>query len=285
MPSHPPRNFAQPQWDGSICEPGTQLLLHAEQGIGDTIQFIRYLSLTMSRCPAVIVECQPELQRLLRFNAPGCRVIARGETLPPFDMHCPLLSLPRVFKTRLDSIPAHLSYLFPEPHLLEGWRKRFAGVKGRKIGLVWAGNRHFKGDRTRSLSLDRLQPIGAVSGICSYSLQKGYASAQIRCPSAKFQLEDLSSQLHDFAETAAAMCALDLIITTDTSVAHLAAALGRPTWLMLQFVPDWRWMLIRDDSPWYPTMRLFRQPSRGDWDSVIRGVADELRNDALRTEK
>ncbi|MGD0388832.1 MAG: tetratricopeptide repeat protein [Tepidisphaeraceae bacterium] len=272
----PGRNFARPQWDGCPLEART-LVLHAEQGYGDAIQFIRYLPLVEQRGGRIIIECPAELQRLFQTIAGRCQIVAAGQSLPPFDLHCPILSLPLVFKTTLESIPAEVPYLFPDAELLESWRQKLsASAAGLKVALAWAGNPNVKVDRARSMSLDRLAPLSEVRGATFYSLQKGEAARQAEQPPPGLRLVNLGPELHDFADTAAVMCLMDLVITTDTSVAHLAGALGRPVWVMLQFMPDWRWLLDRDDSPWYPTMRLFRQSARGDWDSVITRVAEAL---------
>ncbi len=271
-----PRNFPQPQWDGCPLE-GRTLLLHLEQGFGDAIQFIRYLPLVAQRGGKIIVECHTELRRLFQTIAGTSQIVTRGQPLPAFDLHCPLLSLPRVFGTTLASIPQVVPYLSPDPALAEAWRQKL-GAPGRelRVGLAWAGNPKFKGDRTRSLNLQQLSPLANARGVKFYSLQKGRAGEQTKNPPAGLEMLDLGPELNDFADTAAVMSQMDLIITTDTSVPHLAGALGRPVWVMLQFVPDWRWLLEREDSPWYPSMRLFRQPSRGDWDSVITRVVDAL---------
>jgi tetratricopeptide (TPR) repeat protein len=275
FPSRPP-NFSQPLWDGRPMN-GRTILLHAEQGLGDTLQFIRYLPLVQSRGGKPIVLCQPELERLLRTQARGWPVVAKGQPLPDFELHCPVASLPRAFGTTPRSIPSEVPYLFPDPELLESWRQKLAGgITGPRVALAWAGNPNFSWDRTRSITLDRLAPLAEVRGVTFYSLQKGESQSQTGHPPPGLRLADLGPELHDFADTAAALCLMDLVITTDTSVAHLAGALGRPVWLMLQFVPDWRWFPRREDSAWYPSMRLMRQPSKGDWGSVIRRVADEL---------
>jgi tetratricopeptide (TPR) repeat protein len=291
------RNFAQPQWDGRPLE-GRTLLLHTEQGLGDAIQFIRYVPLVAQRGGRIILECQPELQRLFQTVAGRCKVVARGQPLPAFDLHCPLLSLPQVFGTNLSSVPNIVPYLSPDPALLDAWSQTLGSPGGQlRVGLAWAGGPWFKADRTRSLNLQQLAPFAAVSeakpaaaeakpaaaeakpavrGVKFYSLQKGPAGQQAKNPPVGLELVDLGPKLNDFADTAAVMSLMDLIITTDTAVPHLAGALARPVWTMLQFVPDWRWLLERADSPWYPTMRLFRQPCLGDWDSVITRVFEAL---------
>jgi Flp pilus assembly protein TadD len=279
----PARNFAQAQWDGCPLEART-LLLYAEQGLGDAIQFIRYLPLVAQRGGRIIIECQAELQRLFQTMAGICQVVAFGQPLPAFDLHCPLLSLPRVFGTNLANIPHIVPYLSPDPALVDAWSRTLGSPDGRlRVGLAWAGSPRFKGDRTRSLNLQQLAPLAAAAearptarGVKFYSLQKDAAGEQAKNPPVGLELVDLGPKLNDFADTAAVMSLMDLIITTDTSVPHLAGALARPVWVMLQFMPDWRWLWDRDDSPWYPTMRLFRQPRIGDWDSVIARVVEAL---------
>jgi tetratricopeptide (TPR) repeat protein len=271
------RRFSQPVWDGGDLK-GRTILLYAEQGFGDMIQFIRYAPFVAGRGGRVIVEASPPLIRLLR-QVPGVEQwITSGEPLPAFDVQCSPMSLPRMFGTTLETVPAQKEYLRAEEQLVEDWRERLAGqADGLKVGIAWAGSPTFKGDRTRSLSLDRLAPLGAVSGVTFFTLQKGAAAAQADRPPTGMRLVNLSGELHDFADTAAVMSQMDLVITTDTSVAHLAGALGRPVWVMLQFMPDWRWLLDREDSPWYPTMRLVRQKRLGDWEGVIERVTAGLR--------
>ncbi|MGD0390086.1 MAG: tetratricopeptide repeat protein, partial [Tepidisphaeraceae bacterium] len=279
----PARNFARPQWDGCPLQDRT-LLLHAEQGFGDAIHFIRYLPLVQQRGGRIVIECPAELQRLFQTIAGRCQIVVRGRPLPPFDFHCPILSLPLAFKTTLESIPAEVPYLFPDPELLESWRQKLsASAAGLKVALNWAGNPNVRRDHARSMSLDRLAPLSEVRGATFYSLQKGAAGRQADQPPAGLPLVNLAPELHDFADTAAVMCLMDLVITTDTSVAHLAGALGRPVWVMLQFMPDWRWFLDREDSPWYPTMRLFRQAAPGDWLDVTQRVAERLEKSIRKT--
>jgi cytochrome c-type biogenesis protein CcmH/NrfG len=278
------RNFAQPQWDGCPLE-GRTLVLHAEQGFGDALQFIRYLPLVQQRGGRIVIECPAGLQRLFQTTMAGrCQIVVRGQPLPPFDLHCPILSLPLAFKTTMESIPAEVPYLFADAELVESWRQKLGvSAAGLKVALAWAGNPKVKGDRTRSMSLDRLAPLWEVGGATFYSLQKGAAAVRADQPPAGQPLVNLAPELHDFADTAAVMGLMDLVITTDTSVAHLAGALGRPVWVMLRFMPDWRWFLDRDDSPWYPTMRLFRQTTPGDWLDVVQRVAKHLENSKRQT--
>jgi len=272
----PARNFAQVQWDGSPLN-GRAILLYAEQGFGDVIQFIRYLPLVARRGGKIIVECQAELERLFRTIQERFQIVVRGQPLPAFDVQCPMMSLPRVFATNLENIPAGAAYLFPDRERLEFWRQKLnLSVTGLNIALNWAGTPNFKADRTRSITLDRLARLSQVRGATYFSIQKGAAEGHADRPPAGLRLINLAPELHDFADTVAVMCLMDLVISTDTSVPHLAGALGRPVWTMLQFMPDWRWHVDRDDSPWYPTMRLFRQRSRGDWDGVVGRVVEAL---------
>ena len=270
----PPRNFSQPQWDGSPLENRT-LLLHAEQGLGDTIQFIRYVSLAARRGGKIIIGCQAELQRLFRIMPEGCQIVVQGALLPNFDLHCPLLSLPLVFGTTLENIPNTVPYLYADVQDAKSWQQRLdEHSPGLKVGLVWAGSPTH--DPQRFIKLSNLAPLGQVSGVRFFSLQKGEASIQAKTPPAGMELIDWTAELKDFADTAALIANLDLVITIDTAAVHLAGALGKPVWTLLPFIPDWRWMLEREDSPWYPTMRLFRQSIRGDWDGVIKRVAEAL---------
>ena len=269
------REFAAPRWDGGDIA-GRTILLHAEQGIGDTLQFVRYAPLLARRGAHVIVLCQPPLKRLL-MEMDDVSVIADGEPLPEFDLQLPLMSLPRRFGTALATIPADVPYLRADPVDVRTWSKKLDGKNHFKIGLVWAGNRRHLNDHNRSCTLEALAPLADVSGIRLYSLQKGEATAGIRSASANMELVDLNDELVDFADTAAVITCLDLVITVDTAVAHLAGALARPAWLLLPFAPDWRWMLAREDSPWYPSLRLFRQNQAGDWDSVLTAVIHALR--------
>jgi Tfp pilus assembly protein PilF len=278
----PRRNFAQPMWDASPSHDRT-LLIHAEQGFGDTLQFVRYLPIVRERVAKIILECQPTLVQLVESVSDGVTVIPQSSTLPPFDMHCPLLSLPKMFRTRLDSIPARVPYLAAAPSEIERWKRQVDHVgPGLKVGLVWAGNPLFSDDLFRSLKLEQLSPLATVEGVRYFSLQKGAAAEQLKSPPPGLELINWTEQLHTFSDTAALIANLDLIITSDTSVAHLAAALNRPTWLMLSHSPDWRWMLTGENCPWYPSVRLFRQTRRADWADVIRRVAMALQAVAKR---
>lgn len=264
--------FAAPRWDGSDLA-GRTLLLHTEYGFGDTIQFIRYVN-QLSQQGTVIVQCPPSLVRLLSSMSAIRQVIPIGMELPAFDMYAPLLSLPHLLGTTLESIPGHVPYLSaPTQKTLT---LETAGNKGFKVGFAWAGNLAYSRDHSRSCSLHQFADVLMTPEVTFYSLQKGERVAElIQLPEA-IAVQDLSGLLNDFADTAGAIAQLDLVITTDTAVAHLAGALGKPVWVLLSFVPDWRWLLDRDDSPWYPTMRLFRQTQLGDWDGVFERVAQAL---------
>jgi tetratricopeptide (TPR) repeat protein/glycosyltransferase involved in cell wall biosynthesis len=268
-----PRPLPQPLWDGSPLQ-GKTILLHAEQGYGDTLQFIRYAALVKAQGATVIFECPEPLLRLLQ-GTPGIdRLIPQDTPLPDFDLHAPLVSLPHLLRTTLDTIPATVPYLstFPSsplPHLPSAY----------KIGIVWTGNPEHKNNYHRSCPIAHFRSLAEIPGVQLFSLQKGDAAADLAANLAAdptLPIQDLSAQLTDFADTAAAIAQLDLVMTIDTSVAHLAGALGKPVWVLLSFAADWRWMLDRADSPWYPSARLFRQPQAGDWQSVFQQVQEAL---------
>lgn len=264
--------LSQPLWDGSYLS-GQTLLIHAEQGLGDTIQFIRYAPLAAQRGARVLLECQQELFRLLT-NVTGIdQLVVRGNSLPEFHVQVPLMSLPRIFGTTRETIPASVPYLTAPESLIQ--LQVPVGTK-LKIGIVWAANSQHKGVRRRSCSLKHFVRLFKLPNTAFYSLQKGPQVAELAQLSGKLAIQDLSSQLNDFADTAAVIAQLDLVITVDTSVAHLAGAMNIPVWVLLCFNSDWRWMLGREDSPWYPSMRLFRQPSPGDWVSLLKHVEQAL---------
>lgn len=269
------REFAAPRWTGDELA-GRRLLLHAEQGVGDMLQFVRYAPLLARRGARVIVLCQPELKRLL-VEMEDVTVVTDGDPLPDFDVHLPLMSLSRLLGTTLSTIPANVPYLRADPVDVRAWSGRLAGDSCFKVGLVWAGNPRHLNDRNRSCTLATFAPLADVTGIRFYSLQKGEAGTQARNPPANMKLVVAGDELFDFADTAALMASLDLVITVDTAAAHLAGALARPVWVLLPFAPDWRWLLERGDSPWYPSMRLFRQKTPGDWRGAISEVVTALR--------
>lgn len=273
---HKMRDFPQPVWDGSEVK-GSTVLLHSEQGFGDAIQFIRYAPLVAKRGARVIVECQRELLSLLQGVEGVSRVVEQGKLLPEFDMHCPLLSLPLTFGTTASSIPADIPYIPVDPSLVKKWSAaiNMDGVQF-KIGLVWSGNPKNTNDRNRSLPLSIFSDIAGIRGVVLYSLQMGEAAEQADSMPEGLKLLDYTRDIHDFSDTAAFIENLDMVISVDTAVAHLAGALGKPVWTLLPTVPDWRWQLKRSDSPWYPTMRLFRQSVSGEWGDVILRITDEL---------
>jgi tetratricopeptide (TPR) repeat protein len=264
-----------PLWLGEGVIAGKTVLLHAEQGFGDTIQFIRYAPLLAGRGAKVICEIQPELRPLLS-SLRGVTVIASGEPLPAFDLHCPLLSLPLAFETRLDTIPAAIPYLSAPADRVAYWRDRLP-QSGLRAGFVWSGQSSHKNDANRSIALARLAALFANSPIPCFGLQTDPRPADGEVLRGLPNLVDLGGDLRDFADTAAIISLLDVVISVDTAVAHLAGALGKPVAILLPYAADFRWMRNREDTPWYPTAKLFRQPAFGDWDSVIGRIGDELR--------
>jgi tetratricopeptide (TPR) repeat protein len=276
----PRRDFHQPEWDGSDLA-GRTILLHAEQGLGDTIHFIRYARLVKDRGGQVVVECQPALLPLLTGVAGIDRLVAAGSKLPPFDVHGPLLCLPRIFRTCLTCIPRAVPYLRADPALVEHWGKELEPLGGFKIGIAWQGNPTFRFDRRRSISLAQFAPLAQVEGVRLISLQHGAGTEQLAALEGQFPVLDLTHRLDKtagaFMDTAAIMMNLDLVISSDTAVPHLAGALGVPVWIALPLVPDWRWLLGREDSPWYPTLRLFRQTELEKWEDVFERMAGEIR--------
>lgn len=279
------RAFRQPRWDGSPLA-GRTILLWAEQGLGDTLHFIRYAALVKELGGRVLVECQKPLLRILE----GCdgvdQLLAAGEPLPDFDVHAALLSLPATFNANLGNIPAKVPYLRADPRLVEHWRQELSPISGFKVGIVWQGNPKHLTDRRRSMPLAHFASLAWVPGVRLISLQKGHGTEQIRDVADRFAVVDLGSRLDEgngaFMDTAAVMKNLDLVISTDTATAHLAGALNVPVWVTLPDVPDWRWLMERSDSPWYPSMRLFRQPRRGDWATVFQCMTKALTELASR---
>ena len=278
------REFVQPLWVGSDEISGKTVLLHAEQGLGDTIQFCRYAPLLAQRGAHVILEVQKPVAQLMNSLPHVGKILSRGETLPHFDLHCPLLSLPLAFKTNLVSIPREMPYLSAPAAKIAAWRDRLGTRERPRIGLVWAGNprKELPGanriDAQRSITFDRLAPLLQETRFEFYSLQKGEAAvAQLHDSALCQQVCDWTDDLHDFSDTAALIENLDLVISVDTAVAHLAGALGKPFWLINRYNTCWRWLLERDDSPWYPTARVFRQDETRDWNDVIIRIRDALR--------
>lgn len=276
------RTFQQPLWDGSPLQ-GRTILLYWEQGFGDTLQFIRYAPLVAQCGGPVVVECQAPLKRLLRNSLGNVTLVDELTPLPPFDVQCPLLSLPFLFRTTLPTIPRHVPYVAADAESIAHWRSKLANEGDvLKVGVTWAGNKDQTNDYNRSMPLDALAPLGQVPAVRFYSLQKGDRSLQASAAApAKLPMIDWTEELRDFADTAGLIANLDLVISVCTSIAHLTGAMGKPVWTLLAFVPDWRWLLGREDSPWYPSMQLFRQPAAGDWASVTQRVADALRQKSV----
>ncbi|MBV9563031.1 MAG: tetratricopeptide repeat protein [Bradyrhizobium sp.] len=272
-------SFAQPMWLGKETIAGKTVLVHVDEGLGDTIQFVRYVPMVAELGARVLLVVPDALCALLR-DLPGvsqCLPMSHAATLPPFDMYIPLDSLPLAFGTRLDTIPATTPYLpLPAPARRQVWEDRLGPHDRMRIGLVWSGNPKHKNDHNRSLPFHVLAPILDLDATF-VSLQKDPRSSDQTALRARREIVDLTEHLTDFVETAALACCFDLIITVDTSMAHLAAALGRPTWILLPYMPDFRWLLDRDDSPWYPTARLFRQDLARDYGEVIAKVRAELK--------
>ncbi len=278
------RHFEVPRWDGAQLLAGETLLIHAEQGLGDTLQYCRYLPRLAATGAGVVFEVMPALKALMGTLPGGIRVVARGERLPPIHYHCPLLSLPLAFDTVLATIPAEIPYLAADPQRIARWAPRVAGLAGLKVGIAWQGNPDVERliwARGRSIPLAALKPLAELSGISLVSLQKGAGAEQLRQVPFRDRVLDLGPEFDGgadaFLDAAAVMASLDLVVSSDTSIVHLTGSLGRPVWTLLHASPDWRWLLGRTDSPWYPTMRLFRKSSGG-WDHLVAAVAAELQS-------
>ena len=304
--------FTQPRWDGSPLN-GRTLLVAAEQGLGDTLQFIRYVPLIQERGGKVIVQCQASLLRLLIDCWGKARVVAKGASLPHFDVYAPLLSLPSIVGTSLTTIPADIPYLHADAELVERWRRELqtaavrspmSGINkmpsntghrtsdtGRdfKVGIAWQGSQTYSYDPQRSIELEHFHGLANVPGVQLISLQKGPGMEQLdRLPS-DHAIINLGHRLDEnsgaFMDTAAIMANVDLVISSDSAIAHLSGAFGVRVWVALPKVPDWRWLLAREDNPWYPTMLLFRQTRSGDWDDVFERLAEKLKQTTDDAEK
>lgn len=275
------RKVQRPRWDGRRIA-GQTLLIHDEQGFGDTFQFLRMVAWAKERSGArVILEVNPESLSLARRCQGFDEIVARGSLPPPFDVHCELMSLPMVMGLTLDHLPGALPYLSADAKRVAIWRKRLGKLPRPLVALVWAGRPTHPNDANRSMVLADLAPL-ASSGATFLAVQKGPKAAEAKNPPEGMKVLALDDGIKDFEDTAAILSMADLLISVDSSPVHLAGALGRPVWALLPFLPDWRWLLGRDDTPWYPSMRLFRQQSPGDWAGVIARVAEALA--ALRTE-
>lgn len=273
----PPPRFSQPAWDGSALT-GRTILLYAEQGLGDAMQFIRFAPLVQQRGGRVLVTCHPTLVRLLA-SCPGVdQVVGQGASLPAFDVQASLLSLPGLLGTKLESIPSGVPYLTPPAGLVEQWRQQLAGSTALRVGIVWQGNPRHENDPCRSVPLAAFEPLTRVADVQLISLQKGPGTEQLPALSDRWGVLDIGSRLsEEWTETAAVLRNLHLVVSVDTAAAHCAGALGTPVWVALPYSPDWRWLLEREDSPWYPSMRLFRQSRAGDWDDVFHRIERALR--------
>lgn len=275
------RKFTQPLWRGESLQ-GKTLLLHAEEGFGDSLQMIRYTSLLQKRGAKLVLEVQPALTHLFHASLPAdIRILNDGDALPDFDFHVPMLSTPIGFNTQLDTIPADTPYLRAPAEDRARWANSMPSRKRSRIGLVWAGRPSHERDRFRSLLLTQLSPLFALTDILWVNLQQPLSTEDEAFFLSHYGFVGTPSAFRDFADTAGLIDNLDLVITIDTSIAHLSGALAKPTWLLLPHVADWRWLLGRTDSPWYPTMRLYRQPKAGDWTSVITCVKQDLEKDYL----
>lgn len=270
-----------PAWTGDDLR-GRTILLHAEQGFGDTLQFARYAPMVAARGGRVVLEVQRPLLRLMRSLEGVDQVLGQGDTLPSFDVHCPLMSLPRAFSTELTTVPADIPYLQPDPSLVTAWELILRKDRALQVGLVWAGSAHQTefaialANQRRSMPLSTLAPLGQVAGLRFISLQTGEPAEELRSAPPGLKVSSYLSEGMDFADTAALVATLDLVITVDTAVAHLAGALGVPVWVLSRFDGCWRWLKDRDDSPWYPTLRLYRQKSPMDWAGVMARVQEDL---------
>jgi tetratricopeptide (TPR) repeat protein len=278
------RSYNQPVWTGEESLDGRTLLIHAEQGLGDTIQFCRYALLAQQRGASVILAVQDGLAHLLRSLGPEIRVEKQSATAAEFDFHIALMSMPLAFGTRLGSCPADVPYLHAEPERLARWKDRI-GSEGFKIGICWQGNKQGDVDLGRSVPLRHFERLGRIPSVRLISLQKNDGVQQLSDLPLGMKVETLGDDFDTgydaFVDAAAVIGCLDLVITSDTAIAHLAGALGHPVWVALKRVPDWRWLLDRSDSPWYPTLKLFRQPHPGDWSSVFGDMEAYLREQII----
>ncbi|MEA3026926.1 MAG: hypothetical protein QOF91_2211 [Alphaproteobacteria bacterium] len=271
------KDLRKPLWLGEVPLAGRTILLHAEQGLGDTVMFARYAPVLARTGARVVLEVQPELKGLLAGLEGVAAIVAHGEPLPPFDVHCPLASLPLACKTDLSTIPADIPYLrASEPHLAK-WRPRMQAMPSPRVALAWSGRATHANDRNRSLSLPELEPLLSLEHTSLISIQRELRRDDAELLARESRIKHLGDELADFSDTAAVLTLADIVICVDTSIAHVAGALGRPAIVLLPLQPDWRWALDRDRSPWYPAVRLFRQTGPGGWPDVIARVATELK--------
>lgn len=280
-----PRKYKQPQFDGTDIA-GKTILLYAEQGLGDTLQFIRYAKLIKDQGGKVIFDTQKPLKQILSLCPYIDKVIAHGDTMPEFDYHVALMSLPLIFKTTLHTVPHQIPYIYADQNLVEYWREKLSHDKNFKIGLCWQGNAGYstqflrKAVAAKSFHVKEFEPLCKIKGISLYSLQKMNGHEQLKDSTNQLNIHDFGSELDEqhgrFMDTAAIIKNLDLVITIDTSISHFAASLGAPVWILLPHPADWRWMLNRTDTPWYPNARLFRQTKAGDWKSLMEEIVEAL---------
>src|SRR5215470_16144991 len=268
-------NIKTPTWQGENLS-GRHILVFSEQGLGDVIQFVRFLPLLAERKCKVTLLAPAKLVSLLRLSSDQIEIISELGNGESIDFHFPLMSLPHAFDTRLETIPSKTPYLVAPPERVKVWEEWLPKSRALRVGAGWAGNPIFSTDTSRSIGLPRLSPLLSVPGVQFISLQKDLRSGDEELLRQHPQVIHVGDRLENFGETAAVMSLLDLVISSDTAPVHLAGALGRPVWVLLRHIPDWRWLLDRDDSPWYPSARLFRQPVAGDWQSVVAKVIEEL---------
>ncbi len=269
------RTFAQPQWRGETPIQGRTLLIHAEQGLGDTIQFCRYVPLLTQRQCRVVLDVPAKLTSLLSTLEAPFQLVAQGGALPPFDLHCPMLSLPLAFRTRLETIPSVTPYLFADVHKSAAIHRALGAKTVPRVGLVWSGGAAHEEDHNRSIRLAQLQDLMDLP-IEFHSLHREYRDVDLALLQGSSRIHDHRHELADFSDTAALISAMDVVVSVDTAVAHLCGALAKPVWMLLSYSADFRWLLDRPDSPWYPTAILFRQRAPGDWSGAIREVLDRL---------
>jgi len=264
--------YHRPLWRGEPLD-GKTILLHAEGGLGDTLQFVRYARLLHDRGARVILQCPKALLEVLS-GCPGVELLVNDvQHIPDFDVYAPLMNVPGIVGTTSVNIPADVPYILADPVRTAFWKDQLSSSDGLRVGIVWQGNPKCVGDQRRSVPLAYFEPLARIPGVRLFSLQIGHGREQLEKVAAEWKINDLGLL---FSEKAAAMMNLDLIVTSDTAVAHLAGALARPTWLAVCYTPDWRWLLRRADSPWYPTMRLFRQPGPNQWPAVFEAMAAQL---------
>lgn len=277
--NQPPEGYRydiKKRWLGQTDKTAT-IIIYNEQGLGDTIQFARYIASVEERVGRVILQIQPALMQLFKHHWPHLQMISPEETLPDYQLQCPLMSLPHIFNTRFDTIPHADGYLKATPDNIRIWKEKIGSTGKKKIGLVWAGNPDHMNDHIRSIPLKLFDDVLTTPNCEFYSLQKGSATSQLNDLPNQIVVRALGDELNDFVDTAGLLTNLDLLITVDTSVLHLAAALSVPTWGLIQFDPDWRWLLERTDSPWYHSTRLFRQKTFGNWVDVLKDVHTALK--------